>query len=108
MVNLGFNSYNDTIHRGQTLSFTAGAETAVIRFADGGLQNNPDDESWGIDNVVLRQGSTIAFEDDFEAGTKANWSDTTTDNSIPATFSRFSGRFNNASHPAPMLLANTK
>lgn len=88
--NLGFSSYTDALHRGQTLSFTASADTAVIRFTDGGLENSLDNESWGLDNVVVRQGATTVFTDDFEAGAKSNWSNTTTDGSN-ATFSRFSG-----------------
>jgi hypothetical protein len=93
--NLGFSGANDAIHRQLTLSFTAGSDSAVVRFADGGLQTLAD-ESWGIDNVVVRQGASIVFADDFEGGAQANWSEQSTDRSATANFSEFSGRFNNS------------
>ena len=93
--NLGFNgSYNDAVYRQITRSFVAGGTSAVVRFADGGLQGLAD-ESWGLDNVVVRQGSTVVFSDNFEGGAKAAWSDPTTDRSASGVFSEFSGRFNN-------------
>ena len=97
--NLGFGNFGaqwvDSIYRKVSVSFTAGAASSVVRFTDGGLEDLSN-ESWGLDNVVVRQGATKVFEDNFEAGAKANWSSATTDNTN-ATFSRFSGRFNNAS-----------
>jgi len=95
--NLGFNaSYADAIHRGITTTFTASSGTATIRFADGGLQDLSD-ESWGIDNVIVRQGATEVFRDSFEGGAKTNWSNRSTNKEALATFGEFSGRFNNAS-----------
>ncbi|WP_374476423.1 Ig-like domain-containing protein [Zoogloea sp.] len=94
--NLGFNSYADSIHRQITTSFVAGSNTAVIRFADGGLESL-DNESWGLDNVLIKQGSTTVFSDSFEGGAKANWSTLNTNKAETAVFSEFSGRFNNAS-----------
>jgi hypothetical protein len=93
---LGFTSYNDAIYRQVTTTFKAGSDTALIRFADGGLEGLTN-ESWGLDNVKVSAGGTVLFSDDFEAGAKANWSDATVDASAPADFSRFSGRFNNGS-----------
>ncbi|SEF48157.1 Ig-like domain (group 3) [Nitrosospira multiformis ATCC 25196] len=94
--NLGFTSYNDAIYRNVTTTFTANSSTAVLRFADGGLQDI-NDESWGIDNVVVKQGSTTVFADTFEGGAKANWSNQITNRNALGTFSEFSGRFGNAS-----------
>jgi hypothetical protein len=94
--NLGFTGYNDAIYRNVTTTFTANGNTAVLRFADGGLQDI-NDESWGIDNAVVKQGSTTVFADTFEGGAKANWSSQATDRSALGTFSEFSGRFGNAS-----------
>ncbi|SCX42366.1 Ig-like domain-containing protein [Nitrosospira sp. Nsp1] len=94
--NLGFTGYNDSIYRKVTATFTANGATAVLRFADGGLQDI-NDESWGIDNVVVKQGSTTVFADTFEGGAKANWSNQATDRNGLGTFSEFSGRFGNAS-----------
>ncbi|MEQ1848268.1 MAG: hypothetical protein ABL983_22130, partial [Nitrospira sp.] len=85
----------DAAHRNVTMDFTAGTSTAAIHFADGGLQGLGD-ESWGIDNVVVRQGETVVFADDFEGGASANWSDQRTDNFFPLpSIGRFSGRFSN-------------
>src|SRR5262249_12361547 len=93
--NLGFNSYNDAVYRNVTLSFTAGSSSAAIRFSDGGLQGI-DDESWGIDNVVVKNGATTVFADNFESGSaNAAWSNATVNSDDVATFSRFSGRFSN-------------
>jgi|GEM_PF-187621 len=92
--NLGFNSYNDAIYRQVTASFTAGSDTALIRFGDGGLEDL-NNESWGIDNVVVKQGGTLVFSDNFEGGAKANWSNLATNKDAVANFSEFSGRFNN-------------
>ncbi|WP_263539105.1 Ig-like domain-containing protein [Paucibacter sp. Y2R2-4] len=94
---LGFgSSYTDAIYRGITTTFTAGSDTATIRFADGGLEalNN---ESWGLDNVIVKQGATEIFRDNFEGGSKTNWSNRSTNKEALATFGEFSGRFNNAS-----------
>ena len=56
--NLGATSfYLDAIYRNVTASFTAGSSSAAVRFSDGGLQG-VDDESWGIDNVVVKRGAT--------------------------------------------------
>ncbi|MEY2843574.1 MAG: hypothetical protein RI920_1611, partial [Pseudomonadota bacterium] len=95
--NLGYTgSYNDAIHRQITTTFVAGSANALIRFADGGLQGLAD-ESWGLDNVSVKQGGTTVFSDDFEGAVKANWRNPTIDTSSTANFSRFSGRFNNTS-----------
>jgi hypothetical protein len=94
--NLGFTSYNDSVYRNVAATFTANGDTAVLRFADGGLQDI-NDESWGIDNVIVKQGSTTIFADTFEGGAKVNWSSQVTDRSALGTFSEFSGRFGNAS-----------
>ena len=99
--NLGFTNFGggwvDSIHRKVQVNFTAAGASTVIRFTDGGLED-VSNESWGLDNVRLRTagGGATVFEDNFEAGAKANWSNATTDNSN-ATFTRFSGRFNNTS-----------
>ena len=71
--NLGFGSAVDQVHRGITLIFTPGSETATLHFADGGLQGL-DSETWGLDNVRVTRGGTTVFEDDFEGGAKAQWS----------------------------------
>ena len=85
--------YRDSIHRNITLNFTAGASTSVLRFADGGLED-VDNESWGLDNVVVRQAATAIFSDNFETGiAQAQWSDPRVHTSAPASFTRFSGRF---------------
>ena len=90
---LGGNSYTDTIYRNITLNFTAGSSTAALRFADGGIED-VNNESWGLDNVVVRQGATTIFADNFETGAaKAQWSDQRVYTSAPATFTSFSGRF---------------
>ncbi|HNF63743.1 MAG TPA: pre-peptidase C-terminal domain-containing protein, partial [Rhodocyclaceae bacterium] len=96
-ANLGFNSsYADSLRRQLTASFVAGGDTAAIRFADGGLESL-DNESWGLDNVVVKQGASTVFSDSFEGGAQANWSDRRTDKTTKSVFSEFSGRFNNAS-----------
>jgi len=94
--NLGFGGPNDAIYRNVTVDFTAGSAGAVIRFADEGLSGLTA-ESWGLDNVVITpvaQSGAVIFSDDFEAGAKSQWIDTTTDANLPGVFSRFSGRFN--------------
>jgi hypothetical protein len=92
--NLGFSGHGDALYRAVTLSFTPTAATAVVQFADGGLQEIGD-ESWGLDNVRVSLGDTPVFGDDFEAGAKPEWSLSTTDASVPGVFTRFSGRFGN-------------
>ena len=95
--NLGFGGWNDSINRDIGVSFTATSSTAQILFADGGLQGLSD-ESWGIDNVSVALSSTPQsplFLDDFESGADPRWTVSTTDNSVPGAFSRFSGRFSN-------------
>ena len=75
------------------VSFTPSASTASVRFADGGLQGLAD-ESWGIDNVLVRRGATTVFSDNFESGTaNAAFSDGTVNADARGSFSRFSGRF---------------
>ena len=96
-VNLGFNSYADAVYRNVTLSFTAGGPTSTIAFSDGGLQDISD-ESWGLDNVVVKDGATTVFADNFESGTaSAAWSNPSVNSDAVAMFSRFGGRFNNTS-----------
>ena len=93
--NLGFSSYADAVYRNVSVSFTAGSSTSKIRFADGGLEGLGN-ESWGIDNVSVKQGAATVFADNFESGSaNAAWSDPTVDATDPSTFSRFSGRFSN-------------
>jgi hypothetical protein len=99
---LGFGGYNDAVYRNVTVNFTAGSSNAVIRFSDGGLQVISD-ESWGIDNVVVRQGGSTVFADDFESGAAANWSNGTVNSDAIATFSRFSGRFSSASQTLNLI-----
>ncbi len=95
--NLGFSGSEDAIYRDVTVSFTAGADTATVRFADGGLQGLFD-ESWGIDNVEVRQGATLVFADDFESGSAAaGWGSRVVNAEERAAFSRFSGRFSSTS-----------
>ena len=94
---LGFwTSYPDAIYRNLSERFTPGGATTTLHFSDGGLEGLGN-ESWGLDNVRVRRVSDgqIVFSDDFEAGAKPQWSSSTTDNSYPATFSQFSGRFSN-------------
>jgi hypothetical protein len=94
--NLGYSSsYTDAVYRRQTVQFTAGSANATIRFADGGLEAFPN-ETWGLDNVVVRQGQNIVFQDSFEGGAKANWSSNTTSSDLPL-LTQYSGRFDNAS-----------
>jgi hypothetical protein len=69
-ANLGFSSYTDSIYRQVTVSFTAGSSSAAVRFADGGLEDI-NNESWGLDNVLVKQGASTVFSDNFEAGAKA-------------------------------------
>jgi len=91
--NLGFSSYADAVYRQISMQFTAGSPTAAIRFADGGLQDI-NDESWGLDNVQVKQGNNVVFQDDFENGAKPNWSSSQTSDDA-SQLTRFSGRFNN-------------
>ncbi len=92
-ANLGFGGNADAVYRNVTVSFTPSASTASVRFADGGLQGLAD-ESWGIDNVLVRRGATTVFSDNFESGTaNAAFSDGTVNADARGTFSRFSGRF---------------
>ena len=91
--NLGYSSNNDAIYRAVTVQFTAGSAAAAVAFADGGLQGI-NDESWGIDNVVVSQGATPVFSDNFESGTaNAAWSQTAVDSADLGVFSHFLGRF---------------
>ncbi|WP_404710694.1 Ig-like domain-containing protein [Sphingomonas sp. MMS24-J13] len=92
--NLGYSSYTDAIYRKVTLTFTPTASSSVLRFADDGLEG-VGNESWGIDNVSVSKGGTTVFQDNFEGGAKANWSNATTDNAAAGVFSQFSGRFSN-------------
>ncbi len=93
-VDHGFGGAMDGVHRNLGFTFTAGGSTSTIRFADGGLQGL-DSESWGLDNVQVRQGGTVVFSDDFEAGAKAAWSNPAV-SSDSGILTAFSGRFNNA------------
>ena len=90
--NLGFGSAPDQVIRQITLTYTPTAATSAITFADLGLQGLSS-QSWGIDNVRVAQGATTVFQDNFEGGAKPNWSDPTTDATLPGPFSQFSGRF---------------
>jgi len=70
---------------GMTVSFTPNAQgVAAINFADGGLEGLSN-ESWGIDNVVVSQGTTTVYSNNFESGNAgAAWSLNTVDTSTPA------------------------
>ena len=85
----------DAVYRQITRSYTPAAATSTITFADLGLQGL-NTQSWGIDNVRAVQNGNTVFADDFEAGARPNWSDPTTDSTLPGTFSSFSGRFSTA------------
>ncbi|CAN7346405.1 Ig-like domain-containing protein [Pseudoduganella sp. LjRoot289] len=95
-ANAGFGSQNDAVHRALTFTFTAAGATSTVRFADGGLEAI-DNESWGLDNVVVRNGATVVFADDFEGGASAAWSDPLVNSNSAQSLSAFSGRFNNGS-----------
>ena len=87
-VNLGSHgSYNDAIYRGVTVNSRPPANTP-IRFTDTGIEGL-DNESWGIDNVrVVRvSDSAVVYSASFEGGAGPEWSDRTTDNTLPGTFS---------------------
>ncbi|MHA4866064.1 Ig-like domain-containing protein [Duganella sp. PWIR1] len=92
----GFGSQADGVHRALSFTFTASGPASTVRFADGGLEAL-DNESWGLDNVVVRNGANVLFADDFEAGAKAAWSNPLVHSSSAQSLSAFSGRFNNAS-----------
>ena len=95
--NLGFSSYNDSVYRNITVPFTAQGTLDSIKFSDGSLQGIGD-ESWGIDNVkVLDASNNVVYSTNFENGAGPEWSNRTTDNSYPATFTQFLGRFSNDS-----------
>jgi hypothetical protein len=48
--------------------------------------------------VVVRNGATVVFSDNFEAASAApQWSDGSINSDAPATLGRFSGRFNTTS-----------
>ena len=89
---LNLNGQADAVYRNVTLNFDAGSDKAFIRFSDGGLQGL-NDESWGLDNVLVRQGATTIFTDNFENGSKAAWSSSAIDTSTVPVLSRFSGRY---------------
>ena len=93
---LGFSGYNDAIYRQVTLSYTPAAATSAVTFADLGLENLGN-ESWGLDNVRVVQAGGTVFQDNFEGGAKANWTNQTTDATVPGVFSQFSGRFSSGS-----------
>ncbi|HEY0806863.1 MAG TPA: hypothetical protein VGD84_17455, partial [Pseudonocardiaceae bacterium] len=95
--NLGFGSYNDAIYRRVTLSFTPGASSTALTFADGGLEG-VNNESWGIDNVVVSQGGGTVFADNFETGgARPQWTQSAVDTSTAGVFSNFLGRFSSGS-----------
>ncbi|MGB8169737.1 MAG: pre-peptidase C-terminal domain-containing protein, partial [Chthoniobacteraceae bacterium] len=104
-ANLGFSSYTDAIYRTVTLNFTSTGASTPIVFRDGGIQDI-NDESWGIDNVrvVRTSDSAVIYSTDFENGAGPEWSDRTTDNSLPGSLTRFLGRF---SGPGSSLTAPT-
>ncbi len=93
-ANLGFAGHTDAIYRAVTMNFTATGASSALRFADGGLQGI-NDESWGIDNVrVVRvSDSAVIYSSNFENGAGTEWSDRTTDESVPGVFTEFLGRF---------------
>ena len=93
--NLGFSSYTDSVYRNITVPFTAQGTLDSIKFSDGSIQGISD-ESWGIDNVkVLDASNNVVYSTNFENGAGPEWSNRTTDDSYPATFSQFLGRFSN-------------
>jgi len=93
---LGFSGWPDAIHRQVKLSFTADDATTVLRFADGGLEQDVNNESWGLDNIKVADGAITVFSDDFEGAAGAQWSESAISGSSDSVFTRFSGRFNNA------------
>ena len=52
--NYGWSSWNDSIYRRISIAFVASSASTAVRFYDSGLQDLSD-ESWGIDNVGVRQ-----------------------------------------------------
>ena len=95
--NLGFSSYTDAVYRNITVPFTAQGTLDSIKFSDGRLEGIGN-ESWGIDNVeVLDASNTVVYSTNFETGAGSEWSNRTTDDSYPATFTQFLGRFSNDS-----------
>ena len=96
---LNAQGYNDALYRNITLDFTPTSSTAQLRFSDSGLEGIFN-ESWGLDNVQVALAATpttLLFQDTFEGGAQAAWSSAVTDNTLPAVFSQFSGRFSNQS-----------
>ncbi len=93
---LGYSSYPDAIYRAVTLNFTAGSSTAQLNFGDGGIEG-VSNESWGIDNVKVSRGATTVFADNFEGAANAAWTSPSVDAASIGLFTRFSGRFSNAS-----------
>ena len=96
--NLGYGATNDAIYRGVTLSFTpTSSGTAALTFADAGLPGLSTN-SWGIDNVVVSQGGSTVFSDNFESGSaQPQWSVNQVDASDLGVFSQFLGRFSGGS-----------
>src|SRR5262249_53986288 len=58
--NLGFGGLPDAVYRNVTIAFVAGGSDAAIVFSDAGL-STPDVQSWGLDNVSVRDdgGATV-------------------------------------------------
>lgn len=90
------NAANYSVYRQRSVSFTAGAASATIHFANGAPDFGAAQKSWGLDNVTVRQGATTVFADNFEQGASSGWSDASVDSSERALFSSFSGGFGSA------------
>ncbi len=81
-----------SLHRQLSVNFTPHAATATLRFANGMLEGATGNK-WGLDNVEIRQGTSVVFSDNFESDASAAWSDSQIDTSEPALFTRYSGAF---------------
>ena len=95
-LSLNNNMANYSVYRQRSVSFTAGAATATIHFANGAPDFGTAEKSWGLDNVTVKQGATTVFADNFEQGAASGWSNTSVDSSERALFTSFSGSFGSA------------
>ena len=71
--NVGVEPANDTVHRRIRAPFIPSSDTATLRFSDGGLKGLRE-ESWGLDNVRVLQGSTLIYSHSFEQAVGPEWS----------------------------------
>jgi hypothetical protein len=91
--NLAGGTNTDSLYRNVSLSFVASGTTAMVNFADGGLEAL-DNESWGIDNVRVTHAGVEIFSDNFEGAANPAWSRNAVDANALGTLSRYAGRFN--------------